>query len=67
MIVFAMAIVTAILLPWKYFIPGGIRISERDELVGNDYGYFGGYAYPDWEEMVRQAKAHDRRKQEIKR
>jgi len=46
---------------------GGVRVSDRDELVGNDYGYFGGYAYPDWEEMVRTAKFHDRRKLEIKR
>ncbi|GAB5369560.1 hypothetical protein AAMO2058_001415500 [Amorphochlora amoebiformis] len=62
---FAAAFVAIILAPWKFLIPGGIRIDEGDELIGNDFGYFGGYAYPDWEEMVRIAKARDKRRREI--
>eukprot|EP00468_Gymnochlora_sp_CCMP2014_P003122 CAMPEP_0167759690 /NCGR_PEP_ID=MMETSP0110_2-20121227/11161_1 /TAXON_ID=629695 /ORGANISM="Gymnochlora sp., Strain CCMP2014" /LENGTH=633 /DNA_ID=CAMNT_0007646099 /DNA_START=8 /DNA_END=1909 /DNA_ORIENTATION=- len=65
MALFCSSFVIIVLLPWKYLIPMGIRISEKDELVGNDYGYFGGYAYPDWEEMVRMAKTHDKRQAEI--
>eukprot|EP00467_Chlorarachnion_reptans_P012062 CAMPEP_0114495118 /NCGR_PEP_ID=MMETSP0109-20121206/5030_1 /TAXON_ID=29199 /ORGANISM="Chlorarachnion reptans, Strain CCCM449" /LENGTH=693 /DNA_ID=CAMNT_0001672231 /DNA_START=360 /DNA_END=2441 /DNA_ORIENTATION=- len=67
MIGFVGAVVVIALLVMKYTFPGGIRVHSRDELVGNDYAYFGGYAYPDWEEMVREARAHDRRKAEIKR
>eukprot|EP00466_Bigelowiella_natans_P012454 jgi/Bigna1/52153/estExt_Genewise1Plus.C_60043 len=55
-----------LLLPQKYIL-GTVRINEQDELVGNDYGYFGAHAYPDWDEMVRNAKMHDKRVAEIKR
>ncbi|GAB5352999.1 hypothetical protein AAMO2058_000001000 [Amorphochlora amoebiformis] len=58
--------VAGVLIPWVYCIPGGIRISERDELVGQDFEYFGGYAYPDWEETVRNAHVHNERRAEVK-
>mmetsp|Transcript_20673 Transcript_20673/g.30933 ORF Transcript_20673/g.30933 Transcript_20673/m.30933 type:complete len:618 (-) Transcript_20673:163-2016(-) len=66
MIGFAVLIISSILTFWR-FMPGGIRIDAKDELVGNDYGYFGGYAYPDWEERVRTARQQHERMTELQR
>eukprot|EP00465_Bigelowiella_longifila_P015349 CAMPEP_0185280842 /NCGR_PEP_ID=MMETSP1359-20130426/66375_1 /TAXON_ID=552665 /ORGANISM="Bigelowiella longifila, Strain CCMP242" /LENGTH=239 /DNA_ID=CAMNT_0027876185 /DNA_START=939 /DNA_END=1658 /DNA_ORIENTATION=- len=63
---FTATVMLLLLLPQKYIL-GTVRINEQDELVGNDYGYFGAHAYPDWDEMVRNAKRHDKRVAEIKR
>uniref|UniRef100_A0A7S2TI06 Ammonium transporter AmtB-like domain-containing protein n=1 Tax=Lotharella oceanica TaxID=641309 RepID=A0A7S2TI06_9EUKA len=64
---FSMGTVLLILLPFKLFHPNGVRVTDKEELVGNDYGYFGSYAYPDWEEMVRDALIAKERKKELRR
>ncbi|GAB5362075.1 hypothetical protein AAMO2058_000767400 [Amorphochlora amoebiformis] len=46
-------------------IPGGLRVSKQDELVGTDFAYFSAYAYPDFKEKVREAKEQHLRKVEL--
>ncbi|GAB5362077.1 hypothetical protein AAMO2058_000767600 [Amorphochlora amoebiformis] len=65
-IAWSAGIIGAIFLIFR-LIPGGLRVSKQDELVGTDFAYFSGYAYPDFKEKVREAKEQHLRKIELAR
>jgi len=64
---FTSGLVSCILLPCKYFLPGGLRVTKADELVGTDYAHFSGYAYPDFQQQLRERREQVARKMEIAR
>mmetsp|Transcript_27032 Transcript_27032/g.65691 ORF Transcript_27032/g.65691 Transcript_27032/m.65691 type:complete len:236 (+) Transcript_27032:906-1613(+) len=61
---FAVVVLTTVLTILK-LLPGGIRIDAKNERIGNDFEYFGGYAYPDWHEENENYKNKKEAKQEL--
>ncbi|GAB5371059.1 hypothetical protein AAMO2058_001546800 [Amorphochlora amoebiformis] len=67
---FSTLLVAAILFIFN-FVPmlGGARVPKATEMWGNDYAYFSGYAYPDFQQQMKDAKARSdlRRSNQLRR